>query len=147
MIALKEDLIKILKSNINENAFLAFTKLKYYLPTEEEIRLINSFYSSKFLNNFNVKSSINWNCRSYAESYKVFANLYHANFIKSAAGSIALGNMFIPEYKNSKGHVMNLVFYIKDKESDVINYHFLDSLGNFEKLTKGQLKTIELIVF
>jgi hypothetical protein len=127
--------------------FLGFAKMKYYLPTLQEIYEINSFHKNKFIIGFDIKNDRLWNCRSNSESYKVMANLYHAKYIKSEANSIAIGNVYLNKYKiNSKdGHVLNVIFY-RDN-SNKIKYTFLDALGNFEKLNKKQFNSIELIIF
>lgn len=148
MIAEKEKLIQIISPRLNKDRppFLAFSKAKYYLPNKLEISKIGTFYKNKFINHFDVRTSQNWNCRSYAESYKIIANLYHSKFIKSEGGSIAIGNVYISTSRSNSGngHVVNMIYFMDENN---INYGFLDALGNFETLNRDELNSIRLIVF
>lgn len=146
MIIHKKHMNKVFNTYRNK-PFLGFAKIKYYLPTIEEINKINSFHKNKFMAGFDIKTDKYWNCRSMAESYKLMANLYHAKHIRSEANSIAIGNVYLSKYKmnSAKGHVLNVIFY-RD-QADKIKYTFLDALGNFESLNNKQFNSIELIVF
>jgi hypothetical protein len=142
----KKHIAKVFRTYANQ-PFLGFAKIKYYLPTIEEINKINSFHKNKFVIDFNIKTDKYWNCRSMAESYKLMANLYHAKHIRSEAVSIAIGNVYLSKYKLDSigGHVLNVIFY-RDNV-DKVKYAFLDALGNFEKLNKKQFNSINLVVF
>lgn len=146
MIINKKHIAKVFRTYANQ-PFLGFAKIKYYLPTIEEINKINSFHKNKFVIDFNIKTDKYWNCRSMAESYKLMANLYHAKHIRSEAVSIAIGNVYLSKYKLDSigGHVLNVIFY-RDNV-DKVKYAFLDALGNFEKLNKKQFNSINLVVF
>lgn len=137
---------KVFRTYANQ-PFLGFAKIKYYLPTIEEINKINSFHKNKFMIGLDIKSDKYWTCRSLAESYKLMANLYHAKHIRSEAVSIAIGNVYLRKYKLNSvvGHVLNVIFY-RDN-ADKVKYAFLDALGNFQRLSKKQFNSIELMIF
>lgn len=140
----KNDLLQEIQSKLElkDELFLGMSKRNYYLPSLNELKLINNFYQNNFINHYKIKTSNKWNCLAFAESYKVIANLYHSQFIDSSAASIAVGNAFYKE--NQRGHVASLVIYA---ENDKFNLNFLDFLGNFKFLKPQEIKSIELIIF
>lgn len=145
MIISKNDLLEKIKSTLKlkeEKCFLGLAKRNYYIPSLNEIKLINNFYQNNFINHYKIKACGSWNCLAFAESYKVVANLYHTQFIDSKSPAISVGNAFYKE--NQNGHVASLCIYVDD---NTIKLNFLDFLGNFKFLKTQEIKSIELIIF